>query len=111
MDRDYDKLMNLKRLIEGSPGVYTLYKDLDSRKDPKSKNILVICRTVKDAKEALKMSARNFIEKAEFNLIKLWLKIDDTTIYFLPMSRIEFVVGMKYKEYYFDETWGKSLWK
>lgn len=104
MDRDYDKLMNLKRLIESSPGIYSLYKDLNSRKDPRSKNILVICRTIKDAKEAIKMSARNYLDRAEFNLIKLWLKIDDTTIYFLPMSRIDFVVGLKYKEYYFDET-------
>lgn len=104
MDRDYDKLMNLKRLIESSPGIYTLYKDLNSRKDPRSKNILVICRTIKDAKEAIKMSARNYLDRAEFNLIKLWLKIDDTTIYFLPMSRIDYVVGLKYKEYYFDET-------
>lgn len=104
MDGDYDKLMNLKRLIESSPGIYTLYKDLNSRKDPRSKNILVICRTIKDAKEAIKMSARNYLDRAEFNLIKLWLKIDDTTIYFLPMSRIDFVVGLKYKEYYFDET-------
>lgn len=104
MDRDYDKLMNLKRLIESSPGIYTLYKDLNSRKDPRSKNILVICRTIKDAKEAIKMSARNYLDRAKFNLIKLWLKIDDTTIYFLPMSRIDFVVGLKYKEYYFDET-------
>ena len=104
MDRDYDKLMNLKRLIESSPGVYTLYKDLNSRKDPRSKNILVICRTIKDAKEAIKMSARNYLDRAKFNLIKLWLKIDDTTIYFLPMSRIDYVVGLKYKEYYFDET-------
>lgn len=104
MDRDYDKLMNLKRLIESSPGIYTLYKDLNSRKDPRSKNILVICRTIKDAKEAIKMSARNYLDRAKFNLIKLWLKIDDTTIYFLPMSRIDYVVGLKYKEYYFDET-------
>lgn len=104
MDRDYDKLMNLKRLIESSPGIYSLYKDLNSRKDPRSKNILVICRTIKDAKEAIKMSARNYLDRAKFNLIKLWLKIDDTTIYFLPMSRIDFVVGLKYKEYYFDET-------
>lgn len=104
MDRDYDKLMNLKRLIESSPGIYTLYKDLNSRKDPRSKNILVICRTIKDAKEAIKMSARNYLDRAKFNLIKLWLKIDDTTIYFLPMSRIDFIVGLKYKEYYFDET-------
>lgn len=105
MDKDYDKLMNLKRLIEGSPGVYSLYKDLNSRKDPRSKNILVICRTIKDAKEAIKMSTRNYLDRAKFNLIKLWLKIDDTTIYFLPMSRIDFVVGLKYKEYYFDEMW------
>ena len=104
MDRDYDKLMNLKRLIESSPGIYSLYKDLNSRKDPRSKNILVICRTIKDAKEAIKMSARNYLDRAKFNLIKLWLKIDDTTIYFLPMSRIDYVVGLKYKEYYFDET-------
>lgn len=104
MDRDYDKLMNLKRLIESSPGIYTLYKDLNSRKDPRSKNILVICRTIKDAKEAIKMSARNYLDRAKFNLIKLWLKIDDTTIYFLSMSRIDYVVGLKYKEYYFDET-------
>lgn len=104
MDKDYDKLMNLKRLIESSPGIYTLYKDLNSRKDPRSKNILVICRTIKDAKEAIKMSARNYLDRAKFNLIKLWLKIDDTTIYFLPMSRIDYVVGLKYKEYYFDET-------
>jgi len=104
LDRDYDKLMNLKRLIESSPGIYSLYKDLNSRKDPRSKNILVICRTIKDAKEAIKMSARNYLDRAKFNLIKLWLKIDDTTIYFLPMSRIDYVVGLKYKEYYFDET-------
>lgn len=104
MDRDYDKLMNLKRLIESNPGIYSLYKDLNSRKDPRSKNILVICRTIKDAKEAIKMSARNYLDRAKFNLIKLWLKIDDTTIYFLPMSRIDYVVGLKYKEYYFDET-------
>jgi len=104
LDKDYDKLMNLKRLIESSPGIYSLYKDLNSRKDPRSKNILVICRTIKDAKEAIKMSARNYLDRAKFNLIKLWLKIDDTTIYFLPMSRIDYVVGLKYKEYYFDET-------
>lgn len=105
MDRDYDKLMNLKRLIDNSPGIFTLYQELNSHKDPRSKNILIICRTVKDAREAIKMSARNYIDRAEFNLLHFWLKIDDTTLYFLPMTRIEWIAGRKYKEYYFDETW------
>ena len=105
MDRDYDKLMNLKRIIDNSPGIFTLYQELNSHKDPRSKNILIICRTVKDAREAIKMSARNYIDRAEFSLLHFWLKIDNTTLYFLPMTRIEWIVGRKYKEYYFDETW------
>lgn len=105
MDRDYDKLMNLKRLIDNNPSIFTLYQELNSYKDPKSKNILIICRTVKDAKEAIKMSARNYIDRAEFNLLQFWLKIDDTMLYFIPITRIEWITGRRFKEYYFDDTW------
>ena len=104
MNNDYYVLMNLKRTIEGNPYAFELYKRLNNYKDTKSNNILVICRTVKNAREAIRMSAKNYIDRAKFNLIQLWLEIDDIRIYFLPMSRIDDVVGLHYKEYYFDET-------
>lgn len=109
MDRDYDKLISLRRIIENSPNIYTLYRDLNSRRKADSKNILIICRTVKDAREAIKMSANNYLDKAKINLVKFWLKIDGTTFYFLPMSRLDLLTGLRYKEYYFDGAWNYSI--
>lgn len=36
---------------------------------------------------------------------EVWLKIDDTTLYFIPITRIEWITGRRFKEYYFNKIW------
>lgn len=99
----YNSLLMLKRLSRNNPRRIDQHKYLEMRIDKNSKNILVICRTKKDCKEAMKFIAKDHLSDCKANLNTGILKINDTTIKFIPVSYVEDVAGFKYKEYYFEE--------
>lgn len=99
----YNSLLTLKRLSRSNPKRIDQHKYLEMRREPTSKNILVICRTRKDCREAMKFIARDHLSECKANLNTGILELNDTTIKFIPVSYIEDVVGFKYKEYYFEE--------
>ena len=99
----YNSLLTLKRLSRSNPRRIDQHKYLEMRREPSSKNILVICRTRKDCREAIKFIARDHLSECKANLNTCILELNDTTIKFIPVSCVEDVVSFKYKEYYFEE--------
>lgn len=99
----YNSLLTLKRLSRNNPRRIDQHKYLEMRREPNSKNILVICRTRKDCREAMKFIAKDHLSDCKANLNTGILKLNDTTIKFIPVSCVEDVVRFKYKEYYFEE--------
>lgn len=98
----YDRLLMLKRMPEE---VLEFYSKLNSRKSEKSKNILVICRTVKDANEALRGMAANCGEGCKINKTRMMLETGERNIIFMPIGRLDTLVGIKYKEYYLEDEY------
>lgn len=97
----YNALMILKRVSERN---FILYRNLQNRIDKDSKNILVICKSVKACKEALKFIANDHLDNCKIHLNANKLEIEGKQIVFAPVSKLEdFLVGYKYKEYYFEE--------
>lgn len=112
---DYHKLTTLKRLESykraGDRDIFKLFEELNNMKDKNSKNIVIVCETVKGAKEAMKLIALDYIDKCTIHKFAMYLEFEDRNVYFIPMSRISELVEIKYKEYYMEgmlnETKGK----
>ena len=98
----YERLLMLKRMPED---VLNLHSELNMRKSEKSKNILIICRSAKDAREALKGMAMNYEGECKVKLNKMILETKDRNIIFMPISRIDILYGLKYKEYYLEDEY------
>lgn len=99
----YNSLMMLKRIARNHPDRFNKHKNLEIRKDIKSNNILVICRTKKDCKEAMNFIAKDNLGRCEIHSSSNILKIDGTTIKFISISMVDELIGYRYKEYYFEE--------
>lgn len=99
----YNSLMMLKRMSRNNPKRIDQHKYLEMRRDEKSNNILVICRTKKDCREAMKFIAKDNLDKCKVHLTSGILELEDTTIKFVPVSWADDLEGFRYKEYYFEE--------
>lgn len=97
----YDKLLMLKRL-EADSNVFSVYKKLNQRVDEKSKNILVICRSVKEAREAMRI-AKDDADK--YCMTASYILVGERCIYFLPIKEA-LRRKLRYQKYYLDEMWG-----
>lgn len=97
----YDKLLMLKRL-EADLNVFSVYKKLNQRVDEKSKNILVICRSVKEAREAMRI-AKDDADK--YCMTASYILVGERRIYFLPIKEA-LRRKLRYQKYYLDEMWG-----
>lgn len=97
----YNSLQMLKRIDEKH--LRTHY-NLRSRIKKDSKNRLIICRSKKDCREAIKFIAKDYLDRAEIDMSNLKIKIDDITLIFMPVLDIDnSLTGYRYKEYYFEE--------
>ena len=97
----YNSLQMLKRMDEKH--LRTHY-NLQSRIKKDSKNRLIICRSKKDCREAIKFIAKDYLDRAEIDMSNLKIKIDDITLVFMPVLDIDnSLTGYRYKEYYFEE--------
>lgn len=97
----YDKLLMLKRL-EADSNVFSVYGQLNQRVDEKSKNILVICRSVKEAREAMRI-AKDDADK--YCMTASYILVGERRIYFLPIKEA-LRRKLRYQKYYLDEMWG-----
>lgn len=97
----YDKLLMLKRL-EADSNVFSVYDRLNQRVDEKSKNILVICRSVKEAREAMRI-AKDDADK--YCMTASYILVGERRIYFLPIKEA-LRRKLRYQKYYLDEMWG-----
>ena len=97
----YDKLLMLKRL-EADLNVFSVYKKLNQGVDEKSKNILVICRSVKEAREAMRI-AKDDADK--YCMTASYIVVGERRIYFLPIKEA-LRRKLRYQKYYLDEMWG-----
>ena len=68
----YNSLQMLKRIDEKH--LKTHY-NLRSRIDKDSKNRLIICRSKKDCREAIKFIAKDYLDRAEIDMSNLKIKI------------------------------------
>lgn len=83
---------------------FELFFNLQNRIDSTSKNRLVICRSKKDCKEAMKFIAKDHLGECKIDSMSNKLTIDNVTIIFIPVSELDYsLVGYKYKDYYFEE--------
>lgn len=97
----YNSLQMLKRIDEKH--LRTHY-NLQSRIKKDSKNRLIICRSKKDCREAIKFIAKDYLDRAKIDMSNLKIKIDDITLVFMPVLDIDnSLTGYRYKEYYFEE--------
>lgn len=97
----YNSLQMLKRIDEKH--LRTHY-NLQSRIKKDSKNRLIICRSKKDCREAIKFIAKDYLDRAKIDMSNLKIKIDDITLVFMPVLDIDnSLTGYKYKDYYFEE--------
>lgn len=97
----YNSLQMLKRIDEKH--LRTHY-NLRSRIKKDSKNRLIICRSKKDCREAIKFIAKDYLDRAEIDMSNLKIKIDDITLIFMPVLDIDnSLTGYRYKDYYFEE--------
>lgn len=97
----YNSLQMLKRI--GEKHLRTHY-NLQSRIKKDSKNRLIICRSKKDCREAIKFIAKDYLDRAKIDMSNLKIKIDDITLVFMPVLDIDnSLTGYRYKEYYFEE--------
>lgn len=97
----YNSLQMLKRMDEKH--LRTHY-NLQSRIKKDSKNRLIICRSKKDCREAIKFIAKDYLDRAKIDMSNLKIKIDDITLVFMPVLDIDnSLTGYRYKEYYFEE--------
>ena len=97
----YNSLQILKRIDEK---YLRTYYNLQSRIDKGSKNRLIICKSKKDCREAIKFIAKDYLDRAEINMSDLKIKIDDITLIFMPVSEIDYyLTGYRYKKYYFED--------
>lgn len=97
----YDKLLMLKRL-EADSNVFSVYGQLNQRVDEKSKNILVICRSVKEAREAIRVVKD---DADEYHASESYILMGERRIYFLPIKEA-LRRKLRYQKYYLDEMWG-----
>lgn len=97
----YNSLQMLKRIDEKH--LRTHY-NLQSRIKKDSKNRLIICRSKKDCREAIKFIAKDYLDRAKIDMSNLKIKIDDITLVFMPVLDIDnSLTGYRYKDYYFEE--------
>lgn len=97
----YDKLLMLKRL-EADSNVFSVYNRLNQRVDEKSKNILVICRSAKEARAAMRI-AKDDADK--YCMTASYILVGERRIYFLPIKEA-LRRKLRYQKYYLDEMWG-----
>ena len=97
----YNSLQMLKRIDEKH--LRTHY-NLQSRIKKDSKNRLIICRSKKDCREAIKFIAKDYLDRAKIDMSNLKIKIDDITLVFMPVLDIDNSLAVyRYKDYYFEE--------
>lgn len=97
----YNSLRILKRIDDK---YLRTHYNLQSRINKDSKNRLIICRSKKDCREAIKFIAKDYLGRADINMSDLKIKIGDITLIFMPVSEIDYsLTGYRYKEYYFEE--------
>lgn len=82
-----------------------LHSELNMRKSERSKNILIVCRSVKDAYEAMKGIISNYDGICKINKSKMRIEMGERNIIFMPISRTEMLTGLKYREYYLEDEY------
>lgn len=92
---------NLRTLKKMKPERISQYLKLEQHKKEDSKNILVICRTVKETKEAIKFISKDHIGECEVHSASCIIKINGKHIKFIAVNNLEDLTGLRYKEYYF----------
>lgn len=97
---DYIFLRSLKNMPKR---VIEAYQNLEARKTPSSKNILIICRSKEEARNAMRRFAQN-MPGCKVHSSNLRIEMSDRNIYFISSADVSFnITGLRYKEYYFEE--------